>query len=125
MPAGESGQRAALWSGRLLVDYYGCRGCHRLGGEGGGIADHLERRTLAPPSLDGIGARVQKSWLIGYLQQPRPLRAWLKIRMPDYGFAEQEAKTLAEYLAALADVPAADERGDIVPPSAGEWPAGH
>jgi mono/diheme cytochrome c family protein len=70
---------------------------------------HLERKTRAPPTLEGEGARVQPSWLVAFLRRPQTLRPWLAIRMPDYGLGEDEARAFAAYFAALAGVPASDE----------------
>jgi mono/diheme cytochrome c family protein len=98
-----------LENGRMLVAYYSCRGCHRIEGSGGVIAEHLERKTFAPPTLDGEGARVQPSWLIEFLQRPTNLRPWLQMRMPDFGLSAPEATALARYFAALAHVSAVDE----------------
>lgn len=99
----------ALRNGRLLVAFYNCHGCHRLEGSGGAIADYLERKTFAPPVLDGEGARVQTSWLIEFLQRPKPLRPWLQLRMPNYGFSPDEAGALARYFATLAHAAPVDE----------------
>lgn len=104
----------ALHDGRLLVAYYNCRGCHRIEDSGGAIADFLERKTFAPPALDGEGARVQTSWLVDFLQHPKNLRPWLQIRMPDYGLSDIEAAVLARYFAALAHVAPADESPESV-----------
>ncbi len=107
--AGDDATDTVLHDGRLLVAYYNCRGCHRIESSGGAIADFLDRKTFAPPALDGEGARVQTSWLIGFLQHPKNLRPWLQIRMPDYGFSDTEAAVLAKYFAALAHVAPVDE----------------
>ncbi len=106
---GSADRDATLRDGRLLVDFYNCRGCHPIAGEGGFITDHLERKSLAPPTLEGEGARVQPSWLIEFLQQPRVLRPWLEMRMPNYGLSEARATVLARYFAALAGVSTEDE----------------
>jgi mono/diheme cytochrome c family protein len=113
-PGADPTVEAALRDGRQLVAYYNCRGCHRLEGTGGFIAEHLERATLAPPTLEGEGARVQSSWLVDFLRRPRALRPWLEIRMPDYGFSEAEVKALVRYFAALAGVAAVDEAVPVV-----------
>lgn len=105
---GESAETARR-NGRLLVGYYNCRGCHRIEGSGGAIAEHLERKTLAPPTLEGEGARVQVSWLQEYLRGPTSLRPWLGMHMPDFALPESEAGALAKYFAALAGVPPTDE----------------
>ncbi|MBI4514941.1 MAG: c-type cytochrome [Deltaproteobacteria bacterium] len=109
----DTGKDAVLKKGRQMIAYYNCRGCHQIEGSGGTIAEFLERKTFAPPTLEGEGARVQTSWLVHFLQQPATLRPWLEMRMPNYGFSEQQAKTVAQYMAALANVEAKDE--PIVP----------
>ena len=108
-PTSESPVERALSNGRMLVGYYNCRGCHRIEGSGGVIAEHLERKTFAPPGLDGEGARVQPSWLIDFLQRPTNLRPWLHIRMPNYGLSAGQATALASYLAVLAHASPGDE----------------
>jgi mono/diheme cytochrome c family protein len=110
-----SAEATALRDGRRLIAYYNCAGCHRIEGRGGAIAEHLERRTFAPPTLDGEGARVQTSWLIEYLRHPTTMRLWMQTRMPDYGLSEAEATALARYFAALAHVPPTDEPHDAAP----------
>jgi mono/diheme cytochrome c family protein len=107
--APESPDAIALQNGRMLVGYYNCRGCHRIEGSGGVIAEHLERKTFAPPALDGEGARVQTSWLVDFLQRPKNLRPWLQIQMPNYGLSAVQAAALARYFAILAHVPPEDE----------------
>ncbi len=107
--AGSADRETALREGRLLIDFYNCRGCHRVAGEGGLITAHLERKTMAPPTLEGEGKRVQPSWLIEFLQQPRVLRPWLEMRMPDFGLSDARATVLARYFAALAGASVEDE----------------
>lgn len=107
--AEETTTDVAVRNGRLLVAYYNCRGCHQIDGSGGAIAQHLERKTLAPPTLEGEGARVQSSWLVQFLQQPVSLRPWLQMRMPQFGLSAAEATALAHYFATLARVPPSDE----------------
>ena len=108
-PISDDSDVLALKNGRMLVGYYNCRGCHRIEGGGGVIAEHLERKTFAPPTLDGEGARVQTSWLIDFLQRPTNLRPWLQVRMPDYKLSAAQAAALARYFAVLARVTPADE----------------
>ena len=105
----DSADDLTLKNGRMLVAYYNCRGCHRIEGSGGVIAEHLERKTFAPPALDGEGARVQPAWLIDFLQRPTNLRPWLQMRMPHYGLSPAESTALARYFATLAHAAAEDE----------------
>jgi len=104
----------ALAEGRRLITYYNCRGCHQIEGQGGVIANFLERKSFAPPSLDGEGARVRTAWLIEYLQKPRILRPWLEIHMPNFDLTAAQARMLAAYFAAVSGVPAADASHDPV-----------
>ena len=108
-PLSDDSEALVLQNGRMLVGFYNCRGCHRIEGGGGIIAEHLERKTFAPPTLEGEGARVQTSWLRDFLQRPANLRPWLQVRMPDYKLSAAEAAALARYFAALARVAPADE----------------
>jgi cytochrome c2 len=119
-PGGNSPEATALRDGRRLVAYYNCGGCHSLEGSSGAVAQHLERKTFAPPTLDGEGARVQTSWLIDYLRKPTNLRLWMQMRMPDYGLSYAEAAALARYFAALSQLPPLDEPHDGVPPAIAE-----
>jgi hypothetical protein len=109
--------QVALRDGRRLVTYYGCRGCHRIEAKGSVIADFIERKTFVPPTLDGEGARVQPSWLTGYLQHPTPLRPWMQLRNPGFDLSAPEAAALTRYFAALDHVPAIDEAPPSTTPS--------
>ncbi|RMF94417.1 MAG: hypothetical protein D6736_00070, partial [Nitrospinota bacterium] len=77
-----------------LLERYRCLQCHTIAGKG----------TKVGPDLTSVGSRVQKSWLIRYLQDPFPLRPLLQARMPDLGLQESEASLLADYFTlALVD----------------------
>lgn len=121
--------------GRRLVRDSNCRGCHVLGDQGGdiqavkvaqleviaeedvfgdfdpaAIAD--DAVALSPPMLYneeseiGEGAKVQSHWLHEFLRDPsNKIRPWLDIRMPTYGFTEEELNTLTHYFASLDLVP--------------------
>src|SRR5215470_10881281 len=90
-----------LVAGRRIVERYNCIGCHVIEGRGGAIrAFYEEQPTLAPPLLNGEGAKVQSDWLFGFLQAPIPLRPWLKVRMPTFGLSEAETNTVVDYFLA-------------------------
>ena len=57
---------------------------------------------MAPPILDGEGAKVHEEWLHGFLQKPVTIRPWLAVRMPTFGLSDEEASTLVQYFAFLA-----------------------
>ena len=90
-----------LVTGRRVVERYNCIGCHIIEGRGGAIrAYYKEQPTLAPPILNGEGAKVQSDWLFGFIQQPVPLRPWLKVRMPTFGLSDVETNAVIEYFLA-------------------------
>jgi len=60
--------------------------------------------SFAPPLLEGEGAKVQPDWLFRFLKGPTPIRPWLAVRMPTFGFADQEASALVHHFAAKEDI---------------------
>jgi len=97
------GQRTV--AGRRMVARYNCVGCHIIEGEGGAIrARYEETPNLAPPILNGEGAKVQPDWLFNFLKQPSPIRPWLKVRMPTFSFSDVEANTLVQYFASVDNI---------------------
>lgn len=114
----------ALQTGRRLIRHYHCRGCHKIEEEGGEIAQFIERKTFAPPTLKGEGARVQPQWLFQFLKEPSVLRPWMTLRMPTYGFSDAEAQALVDYFTALDKVQAPYiflPSRDGIPPKRLEW----
>lgn len=89
-------------SGRLLVAKLNCQGCHLLEGKGGRVKEILEDPGLAPPPLEGEGAKVQDTWLYHFLKSPSLIRPWLKFRMPTFGFRHEELIRLVRYFTLLA-----------------------
>ncbi len=53
---------------------------------------------FAVPSLASVGARLDYSWLVHFLAEPRDLRPRLEPTMPRLGLDAQEARDLAAYL---------------------------
>ncbi len=100
-----NGRIARLVDGRRLVEQYNCFGCHIIDKRGGTIRQYYtENPTLAPPILNGEGAKVQADWLYSFLKNPISIRPWLKVRMPTFGFSDEETRTIVEYFDALDDV---------------------
>jgi len=56
---------------------------------------------VSPPLLVGEGARTQPDWLFHFLKRPFPLRPLPKVRMPTFGFDDQEATDLVAMFSAL------------------------
>jgi len=92
-------------AGRRLVARYNCVGCHIIEGEGGAIrARYADTPTMAPPILNGEGAKAQGDWLFNFVKQPIPLRPWLKVRMPTFSLSDAEATTVVQYFEAVDNV---------------------
>ncbi len=97
------GQREV--AGRRVVARYNCVGCHIIEGRGGAIrVRYQDMPTMAPPILNGEGAKVQSDWLFNFIKQPIPIRPWLKVRMPTFGLADAEVTTLVQYFGAVDDI---------------------
>ncbi|MBI2359440.1 MAG: c-type cytochrome, partial [Deltaproteobacteria bacterium] len=87
-----------------LMQQYNCVGCHEIEQRGGFVRKLYENPALAPPPLNGEGEKVQSHWLFGFLKQPVPVRPWLDIRMPTFGFTDDEANRLVAYFNGLSKV---------------------
>ncbi|MBI4358934.1 MAG: c-type cytochrome [Candidatus Omnitrophica bacterium] len=90
-------------AGRFLVSKFNCQGCHTLDGIEGKIRALYEDKGGAPPVLDGEGAKVHEFWLYHFLRKPSTIRPWLKVRMPTFGFDEDETNTVVKYFHNLAE----------------------
>jgi mono/diheme cytochrome c family protein len=96
-----------IQAGRRVVDFYNCQGCHIIDDHGGYVRRlYQDNPTEAPPILNGEGSKVQPQWLYGFLQDParQPLRFWLKIRMPTFGFGVEQTTKVVEYFGAVTDL---------------------
>ncbi len=91
--------------GRELVRWYNCYGCHIVDGHVGDIRQAKEyegdRATFAPPNISGEGAKTQPTWLFGFLKNVIRLRPWLNVRMPTFGFADDQATSLVAMFSAF------------------------
>jgi mono/diheme cytochrome c family protein/predicted nucleic acid-binding Zn-ribbon protein len=91
--------------GRRLMQQYNCVGCHEIENRGGFVRKYYEENpTLAPPALNGEGEKVQSPWFFAFLKSPFPLRPWLDIRMPTFGFSDDHANQLVSYFNGLSKV---------------------
>ena len=91
--------------GRRLMQQYNCVGCHEIEKRGGFIRKYYQENvTLAPPVLNGEGEKVQSSWFFSFLKAPMPIRPWLEIRMPTFGFSDDHANQLVSYFNGLSKV---------------------
>src|SRR6267142_348906 len=91
--------------GRRLMQQYNCVGCHEIEKRGGYIRKYYqENPTLAPPILNGEGEKVQSNWFFSFLKAPVPIRPWLEIRMPTFGFSDEHANQLISFFNGLSKV---------------------
>jgi mono/diheme cytochrome c family protein len=91
--------------GRRLMQQYNCVGCHEIENRGGFIRKYYqENPALAPPPLNGQGEKVQSNWFFSFLKAPFPIRPWLEIRMPTFGFSDEHANQLVSYFNGLSKV---------------------
>ncbi len=98
-----SPREAAIERGRRLVKDHNCQGCHVIEGVGGSYRSLVADPSLAPPIIQGEGAKVQSDWLFSFLQAPKTgqIRPWLEVHMPTFGFTDQDLNDLTRYFAAL------------------------
>jgi mono/diheme cytochrome c family protein len=98
----------ALDSGRFYVRWRNCIGCHKIENVGGSVADRIklvedvpDPLALSPPLLTPEGGRVQEVWLNNFLRATSPIRPWLHIRMPTFGFADSNIAAIQKYFLAI------------------------
>ncbi len=98
-----SPREAAVERGRRIVKNHNCQGCHVIEGFGGSYRSVVADVSLAPPIIQGEGAKVQSDWLFGFLQAPKTgqIRPWLEAHMPTFGFTDAELNDLTQYFASL------------------------
>ena len=98
-----NGEEAAIERGRRIVKNNNCQGCHVIEGFGGSFRSLVAEPSLAPPIIQGEGAKVQSDWLFAFLKAPRTgqIRPWLEVHMPTFGFSEGDLNDLTRYFAFL------------------------
>jgi mono/diheme cytochrome c family protein len=79
-------QAPTLNLGRTLIRGSNCAGCHKIEG--------YDKQWV--PSLDGIGSKVNRAWLVDWLKNP--VKYFAKTKMPDFLLSDDEANTLADFL---------------------------
>lgn len=85
-----SAPAADALNGQELANSLGCRGCHRIGGDGGNIG----------PPLDGIGKRMPAEKLRQWLLDPKSVNP--KSMMPSFQkLTEADLRSLTDYLLSL------------------------
>ena len=71
-----------------LLDLYGCRGCHLIGGRGGAVG----------PELDTVFERRDVEWIRAQIQRPRDHNP--TTLMPQFGLSDAEVDAIIEALGA-------------------------
>jgi mono/diheme cytochrome c family protein len=98
-----SPREAAIERGRRIVKDHNCQGCHVIEGVGGSFRSLVADASLAPPIIQGEGAKVQSDWLFSFLRAPKTgqIRPWLEVHMPTFGFTDRDLNDLTDYFASL------------------------
>ena len=142
----ETKEYMAVQAGRRMSRDMNCWGCHYFDGEGGEFAQYWQLddtgkgqfksskgkagfnylknvpgpvRGHVPPLLLTQGNKTKPEWLFGFLQAPVMLRPQLKMRMPSFGFSDDETNKLLKYFAGLeghgiGDVSSYEPHKDLV-----------
>jgi len=76
--------------GKELASNVGCMGCHAVGDWKG---------TNFAPDLNGIGSKVDSTWLKDWLKNPK--HYWKETRMPSLRLTDEEANDITAYLMTL------------------------
>ena len=95
-----------LAEGINLFRRYACYGCH--------VTPGFESLPPAGPPLDALAEKVNYTWLVKWLEDPKSRSA--DARMPDFGFSEDEARNVADYLFSRSQAP----RSDMPAPEVGD-----
>jgi len=86
-------QAPILTLGRKLIEESNCVGCHKMEG--------YSKQWV--PSLDGIGSKVNRNWLVHWLKNPKTYSA--KAKMPNFLLSDEEADLLADFLMTFKSFP--------------------
>jgi cytochrome c1 len=96
----------AVDDGRRIMIDRNCFGCHNIDQWSGALMAKFvgPDATKGPPSLWREGEKVQGPWVFKFLKEPIPLRPWLDVRMPTFGFSDKDSTALAGYFAGMSKV---------------------
>lgn len=86
-------QAPILNAGRKLIQELNCAACHKLEG--------YERQWV--PALDGIGSKVNRTWLVHWLRNPKQYFPGAK--MPSFLLSDEETNILADFLLSFTVMP--------------------
>jgi len=117
MKPAQTPRKVAAEAGRQIVQSYNCRGCHIIEGSGGAIQAPIVALRVAegqnaaaalgftPPNLNTEGAKTQPAYLYQFLHEPTTIRPWLDVRMPTFGFSDEQLNALTAYFSAVDEAP--------------------
>lgn len=91
--------------GMKVVNKYSCVGCHSIDGWGGKIVNMYDDANEGPPQLNQQGFRVQSDWLYHFLGNVKPIRPWLKVRMPSFNLSTEEKNKIVTGFQAKSSQP--------------------
>ena len=77
--------------GQRLFEQKGCIGCHSVAGKGGTVG----------PALDDVGLRRSPDWMVQHFRDPKVVSPGSV--MPQFGFTEDEARALTDFLVQLSE----------------------
>lgn len=112
--------RADIQAGWPIVTKYNCMGCHQIQLGEPSVLMTLPRyqdpdwKEQVPPSLVGVGARLNPDWLTKFLENPalsktelnrNGVRTYLHARMPTFYFSPDEIRKLVRFFQALSAQP--------------------
>ena len=76
-------------AGKLLVDAYDCRACHRI----------VEGGRVRFPDLTHVGSKIYPSWEVNWLKDPQTVKPGTY--MPTYPLSSEEREAIAAYFHTL------------------------
>jgi mono/diheme cytochrome c family protein len=74
--------------GQRLFETMGCHGCHLVQG--------FESLPKVAPDLRKVASKVDPSWLVEWIQEPKSY--WAHTKMPTFHFTREESQAAAAYL---------------------------
>ncbi len=104
--------------GWWIVTKYNCMGCHqvRIGKDSTlmGLPAYQGNKEALPPSLIGVGARLDPEWMRHFLENPamsetntnrNGIREYLQVRMPTFYLSAEETRKLVRFFQAVSSQP--------------------
>lgn len=99
-----------LSRGRQLIQQYNCVSCHNLPGY----------TPEFVPSLNGIGKKTTRQWLVRWLKDPRKVQPDTK--MPNFNLTDEEIQILTDFLMTFNQYPEEMQLEPLPDALQEEWP---